>query len=532
MQTLYRKYRPQDFDNFYGNNNSIQTIKNSLINSKLSHAYLFSGPRGTGKTSLARLISKSLNCSNLKNGYNPCSECSSCLSISKGTFPDMIEIDAASNRGIDEIREIKDRVQYKPLIGKFKVYIIDEVHMLTKEAFNAILKTLEEPPKHAIFILATTEPSRIPDTVHSRCQRYSLHLLDKESILDRLKYISKKENRDIDEELLSLVYRESGASMRDALSLLEKILISFPEGTLSIKQGEDALGVVPKEVLTNLFNAYKEKDSNKILDIIDDSWMKGYKIESLMKDLAFTIREKIGGRGIGDIEKIFTCLNEFKWEDNKRAVGYVLANRLIENNSEVAKVHKAVISEEKTEKIQEKREVKAIPMAKESIVLPINTKKIKKDIVFEKKNDKPKKVDSSNIVEQKEEVKVSKVEKKISVIAKTADIIIGDINISEIWSDILSEAKDVKLSLMIFLTSAKIGSFNSGTLELIYDKEHAFHKESLSKIDNRLLLEDLLTKKLKRDIKIKVVGEDSKKESSSFNSTLEDLLREEGMINE
>lgn len=326
--------------------------------------------------------------------------------------------------------------------------------------------------------------------------------------------------------------------MRDALSLLEKVLISFPEGKLSIKQGEDALGVVPKEVLTNLFSAYQAKDSSKVLDIIDDSWMKGYKIESLMKDLAFTIREKVGGRGIGDIEKIFTCLNEFKWEDNKRAVGYVLANRLIGTNTTNVNdnVNKKVISEEpKDLKKEEKKKSEPIQMKKESVVLPINTKKIKSEISIDKKIDESNKIISKAVIEEakdiellKEDIKVSKIDKKKKINKINRD----NIDISELWPDILSEAKDVKLSLMIFLTSAKIGSFNEGILELIYDKEHSFHRESISKIDNRLLLEDLLTKKLKRDIKVKVMGEDSEKESSNFGSTLEDLLREEGMINE
>jgi len=204
--TLYRKYRPSTFDEVAGETDIINTIKNSLKENKMAHAYLFTGPRGVGKTTTARLIAKGLNC--MENGVTdtPCNKCENCIDISKNKFIDLIEIDAASNRGIDEIRSLKDKINYLPAKGRKKVYIIDEVHMLTKEAFNALLKTLEEPPAHVIFILATTEPDKILETIISRCQRYDFKPVNLKESIDHLLMIAKSEGVEIDNSSLKLIY--------------------------------------------------------------------------------------------------------------------------------------------------------------------------------------------------------------------------------------------------------------------------------------------------------------------------------------
>ncbi|HJH07512.1 MAG TPA: DNA polymerase III subunit gamma/tau, partial [Fusobacterium ulcerans] len=213
--TLYRKYRPKNFEEIAGQKEIVKTLKASLRNGKTSHAYLFTGPRGVGKTTIARLIAKGVNC--LENGITdePCNKCENCLSINDGSFMDMIEIDAASNRGIDEIRQLKEKINYQPSKGRKKIYIIDEVHMLTKEAFNALLKTLEEPPEHVIFILATTEADKILPTIISRCQRYDFKTLSPAEMKEKLGEISENEGVSVPDDVLDLIYENSGGSMRD-----------------------------------------------------------------------------------------------------------------------------------------------------------------------------------------------------------------------------------------------------------------------------------------------------------------------------
>ena len=225
-RVLYRKYRAQNFDELIGQEHITKLLKNAVRKEQLSHAYLFVGSRGTGKTSTARILSKAVNCLDLKKDGNPCNKCEICVSITNGNFLDLIEIDAASNRGIDQIRELKERIEFAPSKGKYKIYIIDEVHMLTNEAFNALLKTLEEPPSHIIFILATTDVHKLPATILSRCQRYDFRLGTELEIEKVLKSVLKSEKLKIEDEALKLVVRNARGSYRDALSLLDVIVNS------------------------------------------------------------------------------------------------------------------------------------------------------------------------------------------------------------------------------------------------------------------------------------------------------------------
>jgi len=271
-QVLYRKYRPQSFAEIKGQDHVVPLLRQSVLMDKISHAYLFSGPRGCGKTTIARIMAKAVNCENFKKNGDVCNECEYCKSINSGNSVDIIEMDAASNRGIEEIRSLKDTVNFLPAFLKKKVYIIDEAHMLTKEAFNALLKTLEEPPEHVIFILATTESNKLPITILSRVTRFDFQFGTVNEVIEKLTYILEKEGIKMDDEALTLIFQYSGGSFRDAESLLGKILLTFQgEHKISLDEVRKALGVVSDQHITALLKFLQEgniQESRLLLDKI------------------------------------------------------------------------------------------------------------------------------------------------------------------------------------------------------------------------------------------------------------------------
>ena len=303
---LYRKYRAQNFDEIVGQEHITKILKNAVKDSQLSHAFLFVGSRGTGKTSMARILAKAVNCMKPKKDGNPCNECENCQSISNGNFMDLIEIDAASNRGIDQIRELKERIEFAPSKGNFKIYIIDEVHMLTTEAFNALLKTLEEPPEHVIFILATTDVHKLPATILSRCQRYDFRLGNEQEIRTTLEEILKKEKIKVEEKGLDIIVRNARGSYRDALSLLDVVINSQSKGKdpkkITIEEVRAVLGIPEVYMVNDLLSSLIEGNSKEALKCIKELEEKGTNLAQFTSFTLEVLREvlvsKISGEGI------------------------------------------------------------------------------------------------------------------------------------------------------------------------------------------------------------------------------------------
>jgi len=290
-QALYRKYRPKNFDEIVGQDIIKKTIINEINNNKISHAYLFCGPRGTGKTSIAKLIAKLINCTNQKDGI-PCEQCTTCVNHKNNV--DIIEIDAASNNGVDEIRELKSKVNLLPANSKYKIYIIDEVHMLSIGAFNALLKTLEEPPAHVIFILATTEINKIPITIVSRCQRFDFNKISSKKIYERLKYIAENEKINIEDEAILEISKLTDGGMRDAIGILDK-LISYTTEKITSKDVHEINYTVTNNDLNKIIKMLYQNDVKEYINLIDDLDNRGKDLIKLVDELMFAIRDILLG---------------------------------------------------------------------------------------------------------------------------------------------------------------------------------------------------------------------------------------------
>lgn len=388
-KSLYRKYRPTTFDDVSGQTFIIKTLKNAIATNKISHAYLFSGTRGTGKTTIAKIFAKNVNCMNLIDG-NVCGKCEICTTENTDDIQDIIEIDAASNNGVDEIRELKNKIKLAPVLCKYKVYIIDEVHMLSTGAFNALLKTLEEPPSHVIFILATTEPQKIPITIISRCQRFDFKKLSIIDIKNRLKYIAEKEHINITDDCLDEIAKMSDGAMRDAIGLLDQVS-SFNEDSITIDDIYQISGSVPFKKIYELIDSYINEDIENILKTTEEIYNEGkdfikltFDMLSIFKDVLIyyrapkyfenlnklnfdeikKIKEKID---IFDLELIIETLEnlsrELKLSDYPRILlEMFLINKKSASNTltEEVKHYKEAVNEEQKEVINELKEERKI----------------------------------------------------------------------------------------------------------------------------------------------------------------------------
>jgi DNA polymerase-3 subunit gamma/tau len=306
---LARKFRPQNFDEVIGQEHISQTLKNAISEERVAHAYLFSGPRGCGKTTMARILAKALNC---KDGptIKPCGVCGNCVEISKNSSVDVLEIDGASNNGIDEIRALRESIKFSTASSKYKIYIIDEAHQISAQAFNALLKTLEEPPSHVVFIMATTEQHKIPITILSRCQRYRFKLILGAEMIRAIKNIGQKEGFELDDEALNIVASASGGSMRDALSLLEQAVSSSSADRITGDYVRGLLGLLPKDIIVSVTDNIAKGDIHAILKIVKEVYEQGYNILQFARDLRDHLRNVM-------IYSINPVIAEISSEDRK-----------------------------------------------------------------------------------------------------------------------------------------------------------------------------------------------------------------------
>ena len=420
-QALYRKYRPLDFDSVIGQNGIVKTLKNSIKNKTFSHAYMFFGPRGTGKTTVSKIFARNVNCLDSKDGL-ACGKCDNCKISSEKECVDIIEIDAASNNGVDEIRELKSKIALVPAELKYKVYIVDEVHMLSMGAFNALLKTLEEPPEHAIFILATTDPQNVPDTIISRCQCFSFKKMSIDNIFDRLKYVVDKEKIKIDDEVLNQIAIATDGGMRDALGLLDK-LSSYSDKKITLDDFAELNGSLIdselKEFSDNLFTFNVEK----VIELLNKYDSDGKNIIQILNQLLFYLRDVLVNyytkkdKCSYDIDLVLNFvnllnskMNDIKLSDNSRVYVEILLLKFIKDNKNDLFLENSVVEKENDH----------ILAVKEENIEPKVTKKEEQ----EKENDK----EESNNVELDENLSIDRENDDISVIKNINEIIDARVN--------------------------------------------------------------------------------------------------------
>jgi len=544
---LYRKYRPRVFEEVVGQEHVTITLKNQIMDDRITHAYLFAGIRGTGKTSTAKIFARSVNCLQTIDG-NPCNSCSVCNKAISGNLMDIIEIDAASNRGVDEIRDLREKVKYPPSTGKYRVYIVDEVHMLTVEAFNALLKTLEEPPSHVIFILATTEPHRLPPTILSRCQRFDFKRISVEDIVNRLKHVGEQAGIEVDEEAVELIARNADGALRDALSMLDQCLAFQRGNRLTFDRVISILGMAPFEFLIKMSEGIVNSNTVSCIQLLNNAVDEGKDIGQLFKDLIYHFRDLLiiktsdvslvaatGERAkvlknlsekmeVNTLIRIINVLSEAetkaKWASQPRIYLEVsivklcqpsmdaslegikdrilrLENMLLKERLPQADTFKIDYPKEKViEKTEEKADRDDSKLTGEMAV--VKTTEEENDVEIVKKNESSKKD-----ICKREEVKLGQVE--------------------GIWDEILKHLERSKKGFFTLIKDARPLKINGMQLTIGCGSLHGIYKDIVNSRENIELLQEIVYSRTGMNLEIKIEHDEDVSECSHPQEPLKDF---------
>jgi DNA polymerase-3 subunit gamma/tau len=530
---LYREWRPKTFDEVVGQSHVTTTLKNQIKNNRIAHAYLLCGTRGTGKTSTAKIFSKAVNCLNIQDG-EPCNECEMCKKINAGLAIDVSEMDAASHNKVDDIRELIDEVKYPPREGRHKVYIMDEAHMLTQGAVNAFLKTLEEPPEKVIFILATTDPQKLPITILSRCQRFDFKRIKSDDIFQRLIKITKEQGNLADNKSLQLISRMSDGAMRDALSILDQA-ISMGNGKVDYDQVINMLGLVTNENLLKLTDKIIDKNVEEAIKIIDDIVYGGKDINLFIKDMIYHMRNlmmvKVSQRPEEVLDMSEENIEFIKEQGNKIRIEEIMrCIRILQEAEEQSKWSKqgriylelAVIKMCKVEYDTSKEIMLARINKLENMIKEGNI-----TIKSEKTNNENYSEVSRSIRKQVTKIPENKKENETAVeLNVDSKLTVEDIKKS--WRDILEILKGRRLMVLYAsLVTGKIESCRNGVVEIKYDSQYAFNINRLQKDENRKIIEGVFLEALKEKIRIKYTVDKKEEVSKSREEILKEAFGEE-----
>ena len=469
---LYRVWRPQTFNEVVGQEQTVTALQNAIREDRLTHAYIFSGPRGTGKTSIAKIVAKAVNCEHPFDA-EPCNQCSACTDINNGNFMDVIEIDAASNRGIDEIRDLRERVRVMPAQGKKKVYIIDEVHMLTVEAFNALLKTLEEPPDSVLFILATTEPHKIPSTIISRCQRFNFKRLSSDQIIARLRDAADRFGIAMDNDALALIARRANGGLRDALGMLDQVY-SFKERDISKGDVLEVLGLVDDNFVADIFDAVLGKDPGALIDKINISISQGKEGSQLVRECSLYLRDLLLAKLIGGKAE-FLMVSEANRER-------LMQQAQMADKEQILQLLRMTMDlGEKLKYSEGQRFLLEITFLEMITVFTEQKSKPEMTVGSRKKEsvasiDKPDKNDARDIL----------------------------------WNRILSGVKEKKVPTHALLAQGKLLGTKGDTMYIGYTKGYRFHKERMEEKANREILDQVIKEIFNREMEIQFLFLDDK----------------------